>query len=151
LRFGNITAEDGEEAKGQEFKLADEPIVKASSDDKLDYALLQVEDSIKRSGIKSALYTVELPFKGMSLNILQHPGGGPLKLACSGVGVDRVLEEKGLVQYSTRARTGSSGSPCFTDEWEVIALHHAQRSRPVGSIREGIIFKSIYEEIKEHL
>ena len=151
LRFGNITAEDGEEAKGQEFKLADEPIVKVSSDDKLDYVLLQVEDSIRRSGIKSAPYTVELPFKGMSLNILQHPGGEPLKLACSGDGVDKVLEEKGAVQYSTRARRGSSGSPCFTDEWKVIALHHAQRSKSFGTIREGIIFKSIYEEIEQYL
>lgn len=153
LRFGNITAEHGEEAEGQEFKLVtDKPVLKASLADKLDYVLLQVEDSIKQSeGIKPAPLTLELPFKGMALNILQHPGGEALKLALSGDGVDKVFEEKGIVQYSTRARGGSSGSPCFTDEWKVIALHHAERSKSFGTIREGIIFKTIYEEIEQHL
>ena len=85
------------------------------------------------------------------MNILQHPDRQPLKLAVSGNGVDKVIQERGLVQYSTRALGGSSGAPCFNDNWEVVALHHAQRARSLYSIREGIIFKSIYDEIRQEI
>lgn len=152
LRFGNVLAENGEEAKGQTFRVAGEPVVVSSPTKELDYALLRVEDRIRKSeGIEPAPYTLDIPFKGMAINILQHAGGKALKLALSDNGVDRVFEERGIVQYSTRAIGGSSGSPCFTDNWEVIALHHAGQMRAFGQIREGIILKSIYQEIKQHL
>lgn len=152
LRFGCITAPDGLEAEGQEFELvAGNPVLEKSGENDLDYVLLQVEDSVTQSGTKPAPYTLELPYERMSLNILQHPAGEPLKLALSGDGVDKVLEKKGIVQYLTRAGRGSSGSPCFTDDWEAIALHSRQRSRSFGKIRVGIIFKSIYEEIEGYL
>ena len=158
LRFGMITEGSGEEAKGIAFKLAaEEPVLKWSSTKQLDYALLRVEDSIqshqegKDKQIEPAPFTLDLPSARMGLHILQHPEGKSMKLAQSADGVVKVLVDKGLVQYATNARAGSSGSPCFTDDWEVIALHHAERSRPFGSIREGIIFKSIHEEIKEWL
>jgi len=152
LRFGNITAEDGKESEGQEFVLdKKQPLLKYSPKDKLDYVLLRVENKITQTqGVEPAPFTSEVPYKGMSLNILQHPQGGALQLALSGDGVDKVFQERGIVQYSTRAKRGSSGSPCFTDNWEVIALHQSGRSKAVGSIRQGIIFSSIYEEIKEY-
>ena len=50
---------------------------------------------------------------------------------------------------------GSSGSPCFDESWNLVALHHAQINRLFGavrgSIRQGILFNSIYEEIKSYL
>lgn len=152
LRFGNITAADGEESDGQEFVLDKKhPLLKYSPKDKLDYVLLRVEDKITQiQGVEPAPFTSELPYKGMDLNILQHPEGKALQLALSGDGVDKVFPERGIVQYSTRTKSGSSGSPCFTDNWEVIALHQSERPRPMGSIRQGIIFISIYEEIKDY-
>jgi V8-like Glu-specific endopeptidase len=151
LRFGAITAENGEEAKGQTFQVVGEPLA-ASPATMLDYALLRVEDRILKSvGIEHAPYTLETPYEGMAINILQHPKGQPLKLGISGDGVDRVFAKRGLVQYSTRAWGGSSGAACFTDEWKVIALHHAERRRSFGAIREGIIFSSIYQEIKDEI
>jgi len=152
LRFGNITAADGEESEGQGFALDhNKPVLKYSPKDKLDYVLLKIEDRItKTEGVGPTPFTLELPYKGMDLNILQHPEGKALQLALSGDGVDKVFQERGIVQYSTRTKSGSSGSPCFTDNWEVIALHQSERPKPVGSIRQGIIFSSIYEEIKEY-
>jgi len=153
LRFGKIGVADG-----VTFSLvADEPILKWSPADQLDYALLQVEDGIRYAQegggkqIEPAPFTLELPYERMGLHILQHPEDESMKLAQSADGVVTVLENKGLVQYLTRARSGSSGSPCFNDKWEVIALHHAERPRPFGTIREGIIFNSIHEEIKNWL
>lgn len=158
LRFGKTTEASGQEAEGREFRLvADQPVLKASPVNQLDYVLLQVEDSIqyvqegKDKEIEPAPFTLDLPYEKMELHILQHPGGESMKLAQSGDGVVKVLEGRGLVQYATRALGGSSGSPCFRDNWDVIALHHAQRSKRVGTIREGIIFRAIHEEIKECL
>lgn len=153
FRFGDITALDGSEEKGQVFKTASgNAAIKASNPNHLDYVLLRVEDRISGvQGIKPATYTLASPYKGMSLNILQHPEGKTLKLALSGNGVDQVVENRGIVQYSTKTENGSSGSPCFNDQWEVIALHHAQSSRSFGTIGEGIIFKSIYNEIANYL
>jgi hypothetical protein len=50
-----------------------------------------------------------------------------------------------------KTAVGSSGSPCFDENWYLVALHHAQKARTFGSIREGILFASIYQEIKDFL
>jgi endonuclease G len=91
------------------------------------------------------------PTKRMGLNILQHPGGESMKLALSSNGVTGVYPETGLIQYLTSTRGGSSGSPCFSDEWALVALHHAERSRMFGTIREGILFRAIHSEISSYL
>jgi hypothetical protein len=65
--------------------------------------------------------------------------------------VEFIDHENGLVQYSTLAQSGSSGSPCFSDAWEVIALHHSQESKYFGTVREGILMQSILAEIKQFL
>lgn len=57
------------------------------------------------------------------VNVIQHPGGGPKKIGLyhntvAFVGNDRV-------QYLTDTLPGSSGSPVFNDDWQVVALHHS--------------------------
>jgi len=158
LYFGNITTGSGAETEGQDFKLdASAPIVASSPVKKLDYALLQVEGRIgKAKGVKEAPCDyVQVPRKGIGLHMLGHPEGKPMQFAHSNSGVTAVKEERGLIQYWTRAAGGSSGSPCFNDAWKVVALHHAERSKLVGSRREGILIKSIYadlpDEIKQRL
>ena len=153
LRFGKISASEGETAQGHVFKLdASQPVVKFSPKESLDYALLRVEAGITAvQEIKPAPFTTQRPARGMGLNILQHPGGEEMKLAISGNGVVDVFPERGLVQYVTRAMGGSSGAPCFTDEWEVVAIHHAEMSRGFGKVREGILFEAIHNEIAQYL
>lgn len=56
--------------------------------------------------------------------ILQHLLGDPLKLALD---TEAVIEWKfgGLrLRYATNTDWGSSGSPCFTLDWDLVALHH---------------------------
>jgi len=153
MRFGYITGDEGKDVEGQAFKLnTSESILKSSSTDKLDYVLLRVEDAITQAkNIKPAPYDIRLPREGMGMNILQHPGGETMKLAIDTNGVTGVFKNSGLVQYVTKAIVGSSGSPCFNEDWKVVALHHAQRARAFGSIREGVLFSSIYKEIKRYL
>ena len=154
LRFGCFTSATGNETEGQTFKLvSDRAIVRSSPTEKLDYVLLQVEESIKQAtDINPADCDFEnLPGKGMALNILQHPEGASMKIAISSNAIANIFPDTGLMQYVTKTSPGSSGSPCFNQDWKVVALHHAQRATHFGSIREGILLSSIYQEIQEHL
>ncbi len=54
--------------------------------------------------------------------IIQHPSGGPKKIALSHNIVAFVDAKR--VQYLTDTEEGSSGSPVFDAEWRVVALHH---------------------------
>jgi endonuclease G, mitochondrial len=154
LRFGYFTAATGTTTDGQIFRLdSHQAVVQYSPTEKLDYVLLRVEAKISNaSQIKKAECDFEsYPSQGMGLTILQHPEGESMKLAVSRDGITSVLQERGFVQYAAKTAGGSSGSPCFNEDWKVVALHHAERSKSFGSIREGILLSSIYQEIKSHL
>jgi V8-like Glu-specific endopeptidase len=151
LRFGCFSAKT-DSSDGQEFRLASEPIVDQSPVDEHDFLLLRVQDAIRgEEAIKPAPLEPSIPAEKSPLNIIHHPFGDTMKLSLSGNGVTGIYRDKGLLQYVTRAGEGSSGSPCFNDEWNVVGLHHAQRARSFGSIREGILVQAIYDRIKKHL
>jgi len=152
LRFGCFTSSKGDASEGQAFKLAPDGIVAQSRVEELDFVLLKVESGIMSvDAIQPAPLDPSLPARKSALNILHHPGGDTMKLSTSGNGITDVLEDRGYVQYATPAVEGSSGSPCFNDTWKVVALHHAQRSRTWGSIREGILMHSIQKRIGPYL
>lgn len=153
LRFSYITGEDGKPNKGQVFKLdSEQPIVKYSPTSLLDYALLKVEDEIKNAtNLAVAPYEISHPSQRTGLHILQHPRGDVMCLGFSENGITGIYEHMNRIQYVTRTHGGSSGSPCFNDDWKVVALHRAQRNKGFGSIREGILFSTIYNEIKGYL
>lgn len=60
---------------------------------------------------------------GEIVNIIQHPNGEPKQAALRENQVVDLLEL--FVHYRTDTCPGSSGSPVFNDQWEVVALHHA--------------------------
>ena len=60
---------------------------------------------------------------GETVNIIQHPNGEPKQLA---IRDNKVIDELELfLHYETDTSPGSSGSPVFNDQWEVVALHHS--------------------------
>lgn len=64
--------------------------------------------------------------KGDPLNIIQHPRGGLKQIAFRRNEVIEIPEEKkDFLYYTTDTEPGSSGSPCFNDQWELVALHHS--------------------------
>ncbi|MEU7049148.1 endonuclease [Streptomyces eurythermus] len=60
---------------------------------------------------------------GEFVNIIQHPNGEPKQLALRENQIVDLLDR--FVHYVTDTAPGSSGSPVFNDQWEVVALHHS--------------------------
>jgi endonuclease G len=64
------------------------------------------------------------------VTIIQHPNGASKQIALRS---NRVVDIDGdFVRYETDTQGGSSGSPVFNDQWQVVALHH--RSLPVTDV-----------------
>ncbi len=61
--------------------------------------------------------------RGEWLNIIQHADGEPKSLALRDNRLFDVLD--GFLHYETDTSPGSSGSPVFNDQWELVALHHS--------------------------
>jgi endonuclease G, mitochondrial len=60
---------------------------------------------------------------GEFVNVIQHPNGEPKQLALR---ENRVVDRlENFLHYETDTAPGSSGSPVFNDQWEVVALHHS--------------------------
>ncbi|WP_128923178.1 trypsin-like serine peptidase [Bradyrhizobium guangxiense] len=146
LRFGAFTSGASPD-EGQTVKLAPAAAI-VDADPQLDFALLRTSDDI--AAVKDLRPFSDLgltPARLDPLYILQHPQGGPMKLALSDNGVSWVDPTVGVVQYLTRADFGSSGSPCFDSNWKLVALHHAGNTRK----GEGILIRSIFDRIRPHL
>lgn len=57
------------------------------------------------------------------VNIIQHPRGRPKEVALHDNRV--VTADNVVVRYSCDTEPGSSGSPVFNNQWQLVALHHA--------------------------
>jgi hypothetical protein len=57
------------------------------------------------------------------VNIIQHPAGRPKELALRDNTVTAILAD--FIHYEADTEPGSSGSPVFNDQWQLVALHHS--------------------------
>lgn len=97
----------------------------------LDYALLRLASSVAQDvvdgTVRGWITLPAAPFplaEDAPLLIVQHPEGGPMKLALDTQAVIGRNSNGTRVRYKTNTEPGSSGSPCFTMDWNVVALHH---------------------------
>lgn len=95
---------------------------------------------------------------GEWVSIIQHPGGQPKQIAIHASQVLRLPPAAlgpqmiDFLHYSTDTEPGSSGSPVFNDQWQVVALHHkavpAPNQKPGTPIEwianEGVRISSIF-------
>lgn len=87
--------------------------------------------------------------EGEDIFIIQHPQGGEKMVSMSENMVTAVIGDK--IQYQTDTIGGSSGSPAFNDQWELVALHHAAVSSGVGkAMNEGIAIGAIKNKIRSY-
>ncbi len=63
---------------------------------------------------------------GDCVNVIQHPRGGLKQIAFRENQVIAMPRaQPSFLYYTTDTEPGSSGSPCFNDQWELVALHHS--------------------------
>jgi hypothetical protein len=111
----------------------------------LDFLLLRLNESpgtdsmaelagAPRGWLRPALRKLQ---KGEPLVILQHPLTRPMQLALGSVIEINTLNSR--VAYDVNTEPGSSGSPCFDAQWDLVALHYygaktANRGMILGAI-----------------
>ncbi len=116
----------------------------------LDCVLLRIADlplsgpeiSVVKWSWLSVLQEFPKLKKGDRLNIIQHPLGGPKRLAIrSNFYVENYsdLGTASRFRYLSDTEPGSSGSPIFTDSWQVVGLHHAAVRVPEAQFQGRVI------------
>ena len=139
-----------------EFGLASDWSIDASTEHQLDYALLQVAGEPGNELVPGQQVATQRkwlvprgshPFQpGEYLFIMQHPFGGFLKFA-----LDRIKRLSSTrLTYLTNTDHVSSGSPCFTIDWELVALHHGVVKKEIDPElpNEGIPFSALLQQPK---
>lgn len=98
------------------------------TDKSLDYALVAVQTEshsavLNQFGWHRLIEDEGKVIIGEYVSIIQHPGGEPKQVALRENQLVDVLPE--FLHYQTDTAVGSSGSPVFNDQWEVVAVHHS--------------------------
>ncbi|HSJ52981.1 MAG TPA: effector-associated domain EAD1-containing protein [Anaerolineae bacterium] len=146
-----------------EVDLALDPKPGDPGPDELDYALLQVQGEPGEGPIGSSAEPdaphrgwIDLPQKehdfqpDSPLFIMQHPKGAALKLALETRAVVGVYGAGRRVRYRTNTEPGSSGSPVFDQNWNLVALHHSGDPASImPSYNEGIPITHIAGRLRE--
>lgn len=79
-------------------------------------------------------------------HIVQHPGGKMKRVALR---ENRIIGDSGVtIHYLADAEGGSSGSPVFNNDWQLIGLHHAARVRQTAGGPGGSQVEYFNEAIK---
>lgn len=146
-RFDYLLLSDGSRRSGEPMGLGPEGIaafgpyspaeVTANPDvpeprpEELDFALLHLGEAAGLQAVEGGTrgwFTLpNTPFPlaaDAPLLIVQHPDGAPMKLAMDTQSVIGANANGTRVRYRTNTDNGSSGSPCFSMDWDPVLLHH---------------------------
>lgn len=141
IQFGYEKAGDGSLSAGVVFTLDTNRFFYAN--EKLDFAVVGVTSTATAAGsdLRRFKNLALIPMTGkilvgQAISIIQYPDGGPKKY---GVRDNELLiapaDTELFLQYTTDTLPGSSGSPAFNKDWEVVGLHHSG----VPEIKDGRI------------
>ncbi|WP_157431060.1 DNA/RNA non-specific endonuclease [Actinomadura macra] len=125
------------------------------ADAALDFALVAVGASdadLAAFGFNPLIEAAGKAIVGEFVTIVQHPRGRKKQVALR---ENRIVDvPDGFLHYAADTEPGSSGSPVFNDQWEVVALHHAsvpapERDELGGFVNEGIRVSRICQLVRE--
>jgi endonuclease G, mitochondrial len=95
----------------------------------LDYTLVAVRElsldgiGLERYGWSRLIGAQGKALLGDALNIIQHPQGEAKQIVLRSNQLIDLFDQ--FAHYVTDTEPGSSGSPVYNDQWEVVALHHS--------------------------
>ena len=125
------------------------------ADDERDFALVAMRATPAELAPYGCNPLIEAEGKaiiGEYVTIVQHPRGEKKQIALRENKIVDMPDR--FMHYAADTEPGSSGSPVFNDQWEVVALHHASVAAPDhaelgGFLNEGIRVSRIMQCIKE--
>jgi V8-like Glu-specific endopeptidase len=139
---------------GEKAGKPDDPLPTA---EQLDYALLRLAmrlgdqqvDGVTRGWI--ALPKTVLPLAADApILIVQHPEGSPMKLAMDTEAVVGLNGNGTRLRYRTNTDRGSSGSPVFSMDWSLVALHHYGDPKYLAPLyNQGVPIELIRQRIEK--
>ena len=146
VRFDFKVSPDGSRLReGETFGVASDWLVASSPVADLDFAVLRLSAP---AGLKPTGGTASAPPRGWitpqwremepdeTIFVIQHPQGETLKLASG-----RYDSRDGTrLRYRVDTEPGSSGSPCFTAQMELVGLH---RGSAEGLANQGVPFDAL--------
>ena len=120
--------------------------------DESDFALIRLLEAIGDSPVGGTTLDTEAPKRswisippnvppiaaGTVLFLLQHPLGEPLQLAVGSV--SKFNSAGTRVRYDASSKKGSSGSPCFDSDLQLVALHNGRDVNDPPSWNQAIPF-----------
>jgi endonuclease G, mitochondrial len=124
------------------------------ADEALDFAIVAVRartTELAPFGFNRLIESDGKALVGEFVTIVQHPRGEKKQVALR---ENRIIDgPEGFVHYCADTEPGSSGSPVFNDQWEVVGLHHASVRAPEhpefgGVLNEGIRVSAILGVVK---
>ncbi|MFT5135258.1 MAG: lysophospholipase L1-like esterase [Arenicella sp.] len=114
----------------------------------LDFSIVACDPSPLPDDVKAIplLRDPDTITRGERVNIVQHPRGRRKEISLHDNKVNYVYDVG--IRYTADTEGGSSGSPVFNNQWNLVALHHAGWADADGSAtNEGIRIKAIVDHI----
>ncbi|AIM37575.1 hypothetical protein KO02_13425 [Sphingobacterium sp. ML3W] len=148
---------EGNSLPSKSFSIEDGAVWYCSAVNQLDTTVLRLKDDNDELKTYGYLELNEIKIADSEfVNIIQHPGGEMKQISLYHNIITYRDERK--IQYLTDTLKGSSGSPVFNSDWEVVALHHsgsekkrdeAELPSGVRSRNEGILINKIIEFVRD--
>ncbi|MEL6260959.1 MAG: trypsin-like peptidase domain-containing protein [Cyanobacteria bacterium J06626_6] len=82
---------------------------------------------------------------GQTVSLIQHPKGAHKEVVLSGNRVQAIYQN--WIQYQTDAEPGSSGSPLFNDQWQLVGIHHSALLE--SQEEKGLDFSDLFKPKKQ--
>jgi endonuclease G len=129
IQFNFQDGVDGQPLQPRLFPL--DPATFFLADEELDFALVAVDASsqdLAQFGFNRTIAAEGKAIAGDFVTIVQHPQGQKKQAALRDNRIVDVFDA--FLHYEADTQPGSSGSPVFNDQWELVALHHASVPAP---------------------
>ncbi len=153
LEFGFEFGFDDIKPKRRKFTIDLSKPFAISGEDDLDFAIFHLQgDGLESLGWLPLEPRTDKILEGEPVVIIQHPDGREKELCL--FNSELVQRVDSFLHYTTDTEPGSSGSPVFNRQWQVVALHHASLKLPVQHrgnavvANEGIRISRIMEALK---
>jgi endonuclease G, mitochondrial len=163
VEFDYQTDAKGDRMPVTRFRLDPNAFFLTDERDDLDYTLIAIGDRLEGARTLDAFGYCALSSAkdkhalGEFVNIVQHPDGRLKELVLRENRL--VARESHVLHYVADTEPGSSGSPVFNDQWQVVALHHwggpwrqtmDETGNPLqAEVNEGIRISVIVEDLRQ--